>query len=451
MINLYYDSIFEGTPVPNCAKRWELSSGKIRTPVLTHRDAHHPENVIRDTTTFYNAMKYYKVKVNLFTGKQTAKNLFYPVELNGLFRRSIYDAIPKKTLAKIKKKKMKLLLLWPQGGIGVNKMWELKEAIGELHGKDIPHSQICLVTSELNGAYKHLLKGIDMYAIDWSQIAAQITYKSRYGFEDLHWITREDQDLLLSKTDKNLEFFDIEKWDYQNIKRLFVSYTGKETVHNAGLVSELIKRDLFDQGFVSYKLFEDSFELSSTEKQRIIDYRGVESTIQTKEKILNTLIDKKYVIDYDTKTFDRTRYKFRNTLLYQTAFSIISENFVPFYKKQYLSELGALYITPTTWKHIAMGHPFIVLGCVNTMGYLNNEGYFSMNSMFKEEYDRVSDLTKKIDLICEQIQHLLSLSEEHLNNIIKESIPFLKENKRRFYYRDHKEKFVELFREMAYE
>lgn len=451
MINLYYDNIFEGKPIPNCSKRWELSDGKIRLPVLSFREVHDPETVVKSTTTFYNTMSYYKVKVNLFTGKQTAKNLFYPVELNGLIKRSIYKAIPPKSLAKIKKKKMKLLLLWPEGGVGLNTMWDLKETIGELHGKDVPQEQICVVTSELNGAYKALLKGINLYSIDWWQIATQITYKARYGDEDLHWITREDRDKVLESVDKNLEFFDIDKWDYKNRKKLFTSYTGKETLQNAGLVSELIKRDFFDKGYVSYKLFEEKFELSKSELQRIIDYRDSQSHIDTKEKIIKSLSDKKYVIDYDGKTFDRAKYKFRNAPLYSSAFSLISENFVPFYKKQYLSELDALHITSTTWKHIAMGHPFMIIGCVNTMGYLNNEGYFSLNDMFEESYDRVADLTKKIDLICKQIDKLSRLTDEHLNNLIERAIPFLKENKRRFYYRDHKEKFLELFREMAYE
>ena len=451
MINLYYDNIFEGNPVPNCTKRWELSDGKVRLPVLTSRELHSPETVIKSTTTFYNAMRYYKVKVNLFTGKQTAKNLFYPVELNGMVKRSIYKAIPPKTLSKIKKKKMKLLLLWPEGGVGVNTMWDLKATIGELHGKDVPQEQICLVTSELNGAYKSLLKGIDMYAIDWWQIATQLTYKSRYGDEDLHWITREDTDNPLVGVDKNIEYFDIDNWDYKNRKKLFVSYTGKESIQNTGLVSELIKRDLFDSGYVSYKLFEDTYEPSGSELQRIIDYRDSDSQVATKEKIIKKLADKKYVVDYDGKTFDRSKYKFRNAPLYGSAFSIISEKFVPFYKKQYLSELNALHVTSTTWRHVAMGHPFLVLGCVNTMGYLNNEGYFSLTDMIEESYDRISDLTKKIDAMCKQVERLSKLSDEHLNNLIEKSIPFLKENKRRFYYRDHKEKFLELFREMAYE
>ena len=450
MINLYYDKIWEGKPIPNGAAGWELSDGVNKLPVQTSRSYHKNTNVVKQGTPFYNMMKLHKVPMKLFTGNETTSNLFYPMEYLGPKTGKIYLSIPPKTFNRIKKGKMKLLLLYPQGGVDFDTMWQLKHQIGELHGKGLSQEQIYVVTGELNQCYKNLLKGINIFGIDWWQVAYQYIYKVRYEkFMPQGLLGFTDQYKALEKKKYESEFYSIDEWNYTGDK-LYTSFTGKANLHNLGMVSELIKRDLFDKGNVSYNIFDNDFKITESERQRLVDKRKSQAYQNEKNKSLDFLQDKTYVIDFDQKTFGNDMYKFKKELLKDTAFSILSEKFVPFYKKQYLDELNALYVTETTWRHVAIGHPFLMLGCQTTMAHLNEEGYFTFSDLFDESYDRMSDISKKIEMIARNVSLIAKMDKEDLDKKLKALVPFLKENRRRFYYKDHRGRFEKLFRQMAY-
>ena len=125
-INLYYDTIVNGIPVPNGVTRYKINT-QYNIPVMS--SLKYNDQILK-TTYFYNVMKANEVTVNLFTKRDFAPNLFYPLELSETtVQNRLIDIIPLKTLTRIKKRKMKLLLLYQQWMGDYKFMQNLKERI----------------------------------------------------------------------------------------------------------------------------------------------------------------------------------------------------------------------------------------------------------------------------------------------------------------------------------
>jgi hypothetical protein len=391
------------------------------------------DQVIR-TTYFYNAMKVNNVNVNLFTKKETAINLFYPLELTCTSKNShITSVIPTKTLERIKKKKMKLLLLYQQWIGDHHLIRELKERINAVQQYGIPPEQIYLVMGDVNCAYQELLGNIKVFGIDWSQIAAQITYKTRYLNQDYHWVSLLSTDVVIADNIRDAET--ISNWNSPAM--LFTAFTGNTTEQAMAILSDLYINNLLDKGY--YELNTLHRRKVSVENKIFIDKSWSDELKTKKKEAISALINAH-------STIPKIKESLENSIL-----SIIVEPFVPTLDINYLSETNALWISPNVWRCIAMGHPFIVIGSLSTMRYLNNEGYFSYVDLINEAYDSVTSLAIKTSLISNEIKKLSNLTTEEIKEKIELTKPFITVNKKKFYDKKHTWKFYDLFKEMQYE
>ena len=93
----------------------------------------------------------------------------------------------------------------------------------------------------------------------------------------------------------------------------------------------------------------------------------------------------------------------------------------------------------------------MVLGTVNTISYLNNEGYFSYNDLIRQTYDSTYDPSIRSEQIVDNIEFLDSLSQEEINNRIHEVTPFVKKNREKFFNKRMEGKFIQLFVDMRQE
>lgn len=423
-INLYYDNIVNGMPVPNGITRYKINK-QYNVPVMSSLEA--SDQVIK-TTYFYNAMKANEVTVNLFTKTQIVSNLFYPLELSKTsVKNRLVDIIPAKTLSRIKKRKMKLLLLYQQWMGDYKFMQNLKDRIDVLIRNGIPVDQIYLVTGDINCAYQELFGKIKIFGIDWWQIAHQITCKSRHQNYDYHWISFLTDDVEHKK-------FDADNWN--NPSLIFTALTGELSMHSLATVTELAAKNLLDNG--SYEFNTVKNKHLNLDSKLFTDQTLSEHAVLKKD-IINKLISTSLAIADITASLE------------DSVFAIIAEPFTPMLDKKYLSETNALWISSNIWEAIAQGYPFIVIGSLSTMRYLNNEGYFSYVDLFNETYDSVSDLKIKLNLIVTEVDKLSKLSKEEINNCIKLTKPFAAANKRKFYDKKHTWKFYDLFKEMQYE
>ena len=437
MIYFYYDKIIEGQPAPNGSRNIDLTKDARRVPYYKGHDA---GSCIAKFTTFYFTMKSHKVNVKLFTNKETTKNLYYPIELNHSYygwNRSWINLISAKAKKLIRKKKMRLLILAPRVTGNAFILSQMKIRIDELVESGIPKDRIHIVLGELKDVYKPLLDLKNVYGFDWWQVYMQTVCKVRSGKSSLHWISHNDNFLRKSK-DVPLDY------GSNPPKKLFNVVPSHHAKHDITLLLELANRNLLEKG--SFTFDHNNYKLNDTDPKSLFNAR--KSSVETEHKkglIKNLEQFSNGVIDQNDKlSYDEDEYN--NSVL-----SIICEenDLQPF--GYYSQELAALRAGPHIWQHIALGHPFMVLGTVGTVGYLNNEGYFSYNDLIRQTYDLTYDPAIRSEQIVDNIEFLDSLSTDELNERIKEVMPFVKKNREKFFNKRMEGKFIQLFVDMRCE
>jgi len=444
-INLYYDKIIDEMPVPNGISSYDFSNDMRRIPL--NADKNSPFDV---TTVLFNVLKVLNVeRVNLFSGNETASNLFYPLDLSkgtSWYNVEFENHIPAKVISKIRKGKMKLLIFAPRLSHDYRVLWKLRTQLDKLGAKGITKDKIYIVLGDLNRAYRKLFDNPNVYGIDWWQIFAQLAYNSRYGINDTHWAFRDPSFYLLSSDEYEKENFQFENW---NPTRIFTGFTGNTATHNTALISELIYRQLDSFGEYSYNL-ENKLIPREHDNFRIIDKTQGEEYAAKKQEIISTLTYVKK-IDYNFSTLKRTPLVVDKKLYEDSLISIVSGSYSPMFDKSYLDEINVLSPGLGIWRQIAKGHPFMALGCLNTMGYVSGEGYFLPTPITNQFYDRVSKTTQKVKLMCDSIELMTQFSTQEIKDKVEELIPFMDRNKQKFFNMKHQRKFEKLFSEMKYE
>lgn len=437
MIRLYYDKLAEKSrPIPNGVKHCRLDNLQIPTSV--------DNTIVEDRTYFFNALKSLGCNFELYSGKETASNLFYPMELTTkAFNTNILDYIPPKTASRIAKGKMKLLLLMPKISHDFRLIWKLRKTIDSLK---IPRNQIYIVLGDINQTYRTLLNTKNVYGIDWQQIYTQIVLKSRYGIENLKWVFNDGNSKPPGTEKLANEIFDIDKWQP---KRLYSAFTGSPSLHNTCFVSDLKYYDLDKLGKYSYNI--NQVDINHNYKDfRITDKSKGEEFVERKKHFVKNLSKKSVIMDKGPDNVNPSIYV--NKAMYEdSVINIVSDSWMPMMDQHYLDETNVLSPGIMTWLQIAKGHPFMVLGCLNTINYIMNQGYFSSTFLVNEDYDRVTSITKTSEMICNNLKILSEFSEQEIKDKVEEIKPYLKANKEKFFKRPNKRKFVVLFEEMKYE
>lgn len=440
-INLYYDKIVDEVPIPNGVTSYEFTKDIHRIPV--NKNKNHPVALM---TYLFNALKALEVpRVELFSGKETANNLFYPLELK-LELISDYDIaelINIKTASRIKKGKMKLLLFLPWVSHNYKLILKLKEIIDKLYLTGFTKEMIFIVLGDLNRTYRNLLDNPNVYGIDWWQIYTQISYNSRYRLKDWHWVFREIPSMPMMTKNIEAENFQFENW---KPNRLFTALTGNNAVHNTAFVAELIYRGLDKFGNYSYNL---SNNMNNYYDPRIINRD--KKTYQQKKEIIDDINNKLKVLDRGILDIKNDGLRMDKQIYEESLFNIVSGSFSPPLGNNYLDEIDVISPGLGVWRQIAKGHPFMYLGCLNTMGYISNEGYFLPTQLTNHYYDRMTRVSDKVKLICDSIENLSNLTETEIKEKVEELIPFMDSNKKKFFEKPNKRKFEQLFREMTYE
>lgn len=445
MINLYYDNLADSTvPIPNGIKNWEFTKDIHRIPVGIDETS-----IVQRCTYFFNAIKALGCNFQLFSGKETENNLFYPLEIhhNALFC-NIADYIPKKTFSRISKGKMKLLLIMPAVSHDYRYIWNLRKVIDLLEGSGMPREQIYVVLGDINKTYKRLLNIKTLFGIDWWQIYTQIALSSRYRYKDFKWVFNDSNSQPLGDEKLKKEQFDIDDW---NPKRLYTAFTGKTKLHNTCFVSDLKYYNLDKFGKYSYNIQYDDIKHNYRDF-RITDKSKGEEFIQAKKELVKNVTSKTVLLDM---TYDQIKHgnKFyiHKSFYEDSLLNIVSESWMPMMDENYYEETNVLSPGTMVWQQVAKGHPFMVLGCLNTIDYITDQGYFSSNWLLDERYNRMSSITKTSEMICKNLKVLSEYTDNEVRDKVEELKPFLKKNKEKFFSRPNKRKFIILFEEMQYE
>lgn len=434
MINLYYDNIIDGVPAPNGSTNIGLTNDPRRIPYVRNWGIESPINPVN---TFYFVMKANKLVINLYTEKQKAKNLFYPIELSDSmysWNRDLTQIISPRARQLIKKGKMKLLILAPMFTGNYWKANELKKRLLEIAESGISKDDIYVILGDIKCTYKRLLGLEHVYGIDWGQIYSQIIYKVRFGQSDLDWIAPQHKEFLRKTEDKLL---DHTKW---NNASLFNVITTSYREHDITLLLELEYKKLLEYGTYNFNI--SNYNVTELNDNHI-NPRAALAEKQHKRRIFKDLSKT------DTTPLNTLAYDIET--LENTVVSVICDDvFVDTYTP-YRDEIAVMAPGFKIWQNIALGHPFMILGSVDTMSYLNNQGYFSCNELINQKYDSVYNAANRTTEIVKNLESLHNCSEEMLLERMQLSIPYLKKNQQIFFEKTMQSIFLELFVDLRYE
>lgn len=105
-----------------------------------------------------------------------------------------------------------------------------------------------------------------------------------------------------------------------------------------------------------------------------------------------------------------------------------TENLINIVTETPFQNKDLLFITEKTFKPFALKMPFIMLGNVGTMKYVQSIGYKTFDHMWSEEYDTISDKTKRMEAVCKLVQKLANMSNTALKKLVKQNYDVLEHN-----------------------
>jgi hypothetical protein len=188
---------------------------------------------------------------------------------------------------------------------------------------------------------------------------------------------------------------------FNSIDKLFVNYNRVVKSHKLFLGYSLFKNDLIENSLIGFS--DKHFIAEAINK----DYGILEYDFNI---LYNFLKQLPYKIDNkDIKHLDDQGIigQIVEDIDYERTFlSLVSES---------TCEDGVVYLSEKTFKPIAMGHPFIIVGSQGSLRKLKDIGYKTFDDFWDEGYDRCDSYKDRIDRI---IQILLSLKSKNFEELI---------------------------------
>ena len=125
----------------------------------------------------------------------------------------------------------------------------------------------------------------------------------------------------------------------------------------------------------------------------------------------------------DVDEWDTNHYGTSVDWLYsRTFFSVITES---------VFDDVSLFLDEKVWKPIYNYHPFIILGCPNSLKKLREMGFKTFEPYINENYDSEFNIGKRMNMIIDEIERLNSMGFEELKKWYKKLVPILKHNRKK--------------------
>jgi hypothetical protein len=224
-----------------------------------------------------------------------------------------------------------------------------------------------------------------------------------------------------------LNFISIDSWVgknievnhvYENKTANFLSYNRVIKAHRCHLVGEMLLNNLVDGNMIS---FVPSGELypgvvkTATEVVRGETYLHPEIV----ERIL-PMLDTPLVIDkYDvTQNGPQVSNHYEQSLI-----SVITET---------TYEHGDVFISEKTFRAIAHGHPFIIVGPSQSLQTLRNIGFETFNGIIDEAYDQVYNPNVRMQKIVSELKRINNLDEQARLELFHNLMQVANQNKQKF-------------------
>jgi hypothetical protein len=217
--------------------------------------------------------------------------------------------------------------------------------------------------------------------------------------------------------------------DQRKLDKKYISFnrlTSNARVYRTVLIGELIKRNLLDQGFVSYN---DVCPEGGTYQENLD--QAVKNQLITPElaaEIKNNIssIQLPLRVDYQDQAFI-PNHSFVLSAVEQTqrSFCYLVTETCYWEKKHHLTE--------KIFKPIVSRMPFVLVGPAHNLKYLREYGFKTFGHWIDESYDDIEDPIERMDAVGRTMEKICSYSLEELEAMLVDMAPTLEHNYNLFY------------------
>jgi hypothetical protein len=196
-------------------------------------------------------------------------------------------------------------------------------------------------------------------------------------------------------------------------------------IHRMALISWLHSRNLLKDTFTSFPS-EELAPYKFSKKVHLSEYFSNMLFVDKKTKSdallgWKDLENNHLPLIVDVDEWDTNHYGTSVDWLYsRTFFSIVTES---------IFEDVSVFLDEKVWKPIYNYHPFIILGCPNSLKKLREVGFKTFEPFINESYDTEVNPGKRMGMVVDEVERLCSMSFDELKKWHKNLIPILKYNK----------------------
>jgi hypothetical protein len=306
---------------------------------------------------------------------------------------------------------------WPGDRGPLFLFYDQEPILGEFNFKLLDHvrdnflggSKFILVTTEHNSENLDLVK---------SKYNCPVVYYFHHVFAAHNWYRGYKFDARLIAPDK------------RQLKKKYISFnrlTSNGRTYRSLFVSELIQRDILDQGHVSYSSTCPTNEKHYVDNLYDAVSKGLINKTVAEEAIKN--IDSAPLplrIDYINET------TIPNYSMVLSAIPECMESFVYVVTETCYWERKC-HLTEKIFKPIVSRMPFILVGCAHNLEYLRSYGFKTFDRWIDESYDTIEDPVERMHAIGVVLLDLSNRSLDDLQAILCEMQEVLDHNYNLFY------------------
>ena len=216
----------------------------------------------------------------------------------------------------------------------------------------------------------------------------------------------------------------------RSIKKKYITFnriTSGLRVYRSLLISELIKHNILEQGYVSYN--DACSENGANYIRNLTDAR--ENGIITQETLLETIENLNRAslpmrIDFKDQQFiPNNSFQLSAITETQESFCYLVTETCYWERKHHLTE--------KIFKPIVSKMPFVLVGPAHNLKYLREYGFKTFDKWIDESYDDIEDPILRMQAIGRTMKQICDKSEQELYDILQEMTPILEHNFNLFY------------------
>ncbi len=230
--------------------------------------------------------------------------------------------------------------------------------------------------------------------------------------------------------------------DSRNRDKKFLLLNRQPRIHRIAFISLLHSKNLLKDTFTSFP----SQELAPgdfSKKIHISRYFGrmLNFDNQTKSDCIRAWddLEKNHLpLIVDVDEWDTNHYGTSVDWLYdRTFFSIVVES---------IYDDLSVFLDEKVWKPIYNYHPFIMVGCPNSLKKLRELGFKTFHPYIDESYDSEHEHGKRLQMISNEVEKLCKMNDDTLKDWFSTISPILEYNKNKLLYEDeHRQSILKTF------